>query len=40
MAKAKLVNRLITKKPHGTRMPRRRPSMIVQSGNRTTLAMM
>jgi hypothetical protein len=40
MAKAKLVNRLITKKIHGDLMPRRRPSLIVQSGSRTTLAMM
>jgi len=40
MANAKLVNRLITKNPHGTRMPRRRPSTIVHNGSRMTLAMM
>jgi hypothetical protein len=32
-AKTKLVKRLITKKIHGDRTPRRRPSVMVQSGN-------
>ena len=40
MEKARLVKRLITKKIHGTRSPRLRPSTIVHSGRSTTLTMM
>jgi hypothetical protein len=34
------VKRLITKKIHGIRTPRRRPSVIDHSGKRTTFTMM